>query len=71
MFHKTLQNTSKQLEKIYYDYVLRPQINVVHTKMRNNTVDVAALFVLMYITGTHPKGVFEVYPDLEDLGVDM
>ena len=71
MFHKTLQSTSKRLEKIYYEHVLMPQINMVHTNMRNSTVNLVSLLVVMLITGIHPEGGSGDAQGLLDLAPDM
>ncbi len=53
LFQNTLYETSLKLEDIYYEHVLRPQIGIEHTKIRNETVDVASLIVLLFITRIH------------------
>jgi len=58
LFQKILLETSTQLENVYYEHVLRPQINVVHTDIRNKTVDMASLIIIMYITKIYPTESF-------------
>jgi hypothetical protein len=55
LFQKILFETSSQLENVYYTHVLRPQVNMVHMNIRNKTVDMASLIVIMYITKIYPS----------------
>ena len=70
LFENVLRDTSTKLENIYYDHILRPQINVVHTKMRDETVNVASLIVVLFITKTHPTKLTVASQDLYDLVQD-
>lgn len=67
LFQQTLQETSTKLESIYFDHVLFPQINIMHTRVRNKTVDMASVLVIMYITRLHPGAAFADLPDLPRL----
>ena len=63
LFQKILLETSTQLENVYYEHVLRPQINSVHMDIRNKTVDVASIIVIMYITKICPTDSFITHMD--------
>lgn len=70
LFQNTLQETSAKLEDIYYQYILRPQIHVIHGVARNHVVHMASLLVLFYITGWHQARAFVVGPALPELEPD-
>jgi hypothetical protein len=55
IFKTILNQTSKRLEKTYYDYVLSPQIRTIHTEYRNDVVKLVSIILIMYITTIHPK----------------
>ena len=69
LFQKILCETSLLLENVYFDHVLRPQINIVHNDIRNKTVNMASLIVIMYITKAKPKNSVEscLVPDIDGI----
>lgn len=56
LFQKTLRDTTKRLENIYFQHVLMPQIGSAHTRARNITVQTVSVMVIMYITRRCPIG---------------
>lgn len=71
LFQKTLQDTSKKLDNIYYKHVLYPQMNSCHTNARDTVIKVASVLVLLYITGSCPEERFEGAPHPPNMGLDM
>lgn len=53
LFQDTLVDASRRLEKIYYDHVLCPQINHVHRRVCDGTVELASIVTVLYITGLY------------------
>lgn len=71
LFQKTLQDTSKRLDNIYYKHVLYPQMNSCHANARDMMVKVASMMVILYITGKYPEERFEDALHPPNTGLDM
>lgn len=66
-FQNILKDTSKRLEATYYDYILSPQINTVHSKYREGVVGIASIVLILYLTSTRPLIGSEAFLVREDL----